>query len=129
MPKDSIVSIEGIPNVKVKKIDKTWLRDSANLFGVSEHAFLIRLVDLGIVAQDYYWSKMRQQFLKEESQYQPFGRSTYYGKRYVGTHGQFYTSLVLDAMGRGILDAHNAANFLGIKNLQHLADIRAEARV
>ena len=129
MPESAIKNITSIPSSKVNEIDESWLRTTSGMFGVSPHSFLIRLIDLDLIDSDFYWSKMRPKFLKEESQYKSFGRAPYYGKRYISTNGRFYTNLVLDALGRGIVDAHNAANYLGIKNLQHLADIKAEARV
>lgn len=129
MPENAIKEIEGIPTSKVDKVAEDWLRSSATLFGVSRHSFLIRLIDLNLVNPDFYWSQMRPKFLQEESQYKSYGRSLYYGKRYINAHGPFYTNLVLDALGRGVLDAHNAANCLGIKNLKHLAGIKLKARV
>ena len=129
MPESAIMDIAGVPRAKVAKVSQEWLRSSADLFGVSRHAFLIRLITLGLVDENYYWSRMRQRFLVEESQYKPFGRSKYYGRRYVNEHGEFYVNLVLDAFVQSLIDAHNAANFLGIKKLEHFADIKSEARV
>ena len=86
---------------------------------------LVRLVSLGYVAPAYYWEVKRPQFLQEEAEYvAPPMRAAYYGSRYKNSLGNFYTGLVLEAWGTGAISGHNAAEFLGIKNIRHLSDIR-----
>ena len=48
------------------------------------------------------------------------------GTRYKNKLGNLYTSLVMQAWTAGRITNHNAAEFMGIKNLQHLRDIRSE---
>ena len=86
---------------------------------------LIRLVDLRYVTPSYYWEVKRPQFLEEEANYRGFGRAKYYGTRYVNSLGEFYTSLVMQAWSAGRITNHNAAEYMGIKNLAHLKDIKA----
>ena len=86
---------------------------------------LVRLVSLEYVAPAYYWGVKRPQFLQEEAEYTaPPMRAAYYGSRYKNSLGNFYTGLVLEAWGTGAISGHNAAEFLGIKNIRHLSDIR-----
>ena len=86
---------------------------------------LIRLVDLNYVTRDFYWRIKRPQFIQEEENYEPpFMRSPYYGSRYKNSRGDFYTGLVIEAWENGLISGHNAAEYMGIKNLQHLDDIR-----
>ena len=52
------------------------------------------------------------------------GRSEYYGSRYRNTQGDLYTGLVLEAWGMDRITNHNAAEFMGIRNIAHLEAIR-----
>jgi hypothetical protein len=85
---------------------------------------LIRLVDLGYVEADYYWNVKKPEFDKQEDRYKGGGRSEYYGSRYRAAQGDLYTGLVLEAWSSGRITNHNAAEFMGIKNLRHLDDVR-----
>lgn len=97
----------------------------ANRYAVSRHAMLIRLVNLGIARPEFYWFVKRRQFEAEEAAFEGRGRSKYYGSRYRASHGDFYTGLVIEAWNSGSITNHNAAEYLGIKNLVHLNDIRS----
>lgn len=90
---------------------------------------LVRLVNLGYVQSSFYWNTMRPIFQREEANFVAHGRPKYYGKRYVNSRGHFYTGLVLEAWGSGIISSHNAAEYMGINNLLHLNAIREEFRV
>lgn len=105
-------------------IDDDHLGQLSNRYAVSRHAMLIRLVNLGYVKPTYYWFTKRPQFLREEEDFEPRGRPPYYGSRYRSSRGDFYTGLVLEAWTSGRITNHNAAEFMGIKNLSHLNDIR-----
>ncbi|MBZ0325293.1 MAG: hypothetical protein K8F57_03780, partial [Alphaproteobacteria bacterium] len=109
--------------------DSGRLTELAGIFGISRHAMLIRLVRLRYVRASFYWNTMRPIFLAEEAAYTAHGRSAYYGKRYVNSRGLFYTGLVLEAWGAGLITGHNAAEYMGINNLAHLKDIREDFRV
>jgi Zn-dependent peptidase ImmA (M78 family) len=100
----------------------SWL---ATRYAVSRHAMLIRLVTLGYVKPAFYWFVKRPEFLKEEAAYRSMARPKYYGSRYRNSRGDFYTGLVLEAWNGGRITNHNAAEFMGIKSLSHLNDIRA----
>ena len=108
-----------------KGIEEASLNTLADWFAVSRHAMLVRLVELGVVNPDFYWGRMRQKFIAEESSHKPFGRPKYYGSRYRSSNGDMYVSLVLEAWETGRITNHNAGEFLGIKNQKHLFDIRS----
>lgn len=85
---------------------------------------LLRLIELRYVADRFYWDEKRNEFLEAEQNYRSGGRSEYYGSRYRSSRGDLYTSLVLEAWNAGRITNHNAGEFMGIKNLRHLDDIR-----
>ena len=125
MPKDSVVAdMKGSPD-GASHISDDKLRTMANRYSVSRHAMLIRLVTLGYVTPAFYWFVKRPEFLAEEEKYTNFGRPKYYGQRYRTSRGDFYTSLVIEAWNTGRITNHSAAEFMGIKKLSHLQDIRA----
>lgn len=126
IPVEALTGFIRRPTEPASEFDLGVLSQLAKSFSVSRHAMLIRLVDLGYVKSSFYWQRMRPVFSKEEEEYQAFGRSPYYGKRFVNSHGEFYTGLVLDAWGQGQITAHNAAEFMGIKNISHLLEIRED---
>jgi Zn-dependent peptidase ImmA (M78 family) len=105
-------------------ISDTMLQDVSALFGVSQHAMLIRLVNLRYVRSEYYWEVKREQFVQQERDYKSFARASYYGSRYRSNCGDLYTGLVLEAWSSGVITNHNAAEFMGIENLRHLNDVR-----
>lgn len=112
------------PASKLPEISDGNLNGLANKFAVSRHAMLVRLVQLDIVSSDYYWKVKRPQFLEEESKKPGGGLPAYYGVRYRNRNGDMYTGLVLEAWANNRITNHNAAEFMGIKNLTHLFDIR-----
>ena len=85
---------------------------------------LIRLVNLGYVEPSFYWRMKRPIFIEEENYKSPPMRSSYYGSRYKNSLGNYYTGLVIEAWETGAISSHNAAEFMGIKNVAHLDDIR-----
>ena len=129
IPKAELDKYFSAPTRVLQEIDQDVLRNLAAIFSVSRHALLIRLVNLGYVAANFYWRKMRAIFQAEESEHKSFGRPAYYGKRYINRNGRFFTGLVLEAWSSGIITGHNAAEYMGIKNLDHLKDIRDEFRI
>lgn len=125
MPREQLVAIIGEkPERPSPQIDDAELARHADIFRVSPHAMLIRLVHLGYVASKYYWDVKKPQFDLEEARYHQFGRSKYYGSRYKSSLGDLYTGLVLEAWSTGRITNHNAAEYMGIKNLAHLREIR-----
>lgn len=124
IPKDMLAAVRERPQVPAPNIDDDTLGVLARAFAVSAHAMLIRLVSLGYVDGAFYWGVKREQFLRAEGQFKGGGRPEYYGTRYRSAHGDLYTGLVLEAWGSGRITNHNAAEFMGIKNLAHLSDIR-----
>ncbi|MFF0947904.1 ImmA/IrrE family metallo-endopeptidase [Rhizobium leguminosarum] len=125
MPRSAIVARAGaIPAQPQASISDGTLATLAGTFRVSQHAMLIRLVHLGYVQQSYYWGVKKSQFEEQEANFQSFGRADYYGTRYRNALGDLYTGLVMEAWSNGRITNHNAAQYMGIKNLQHLNDIR-----
>jgi Zn-dependent peptidase ImmA (M78 family)/DNA-binding XRE family transcriptional regulator len=128
IPADTLANFIIKPGSPLESIKDDKLNDLASRFSVSRHAMLVRLVNLGYVKSSYYWNVKRAQFLKQEAEYEGHGRSKYYGSRYRGWRGDLYTGLVLDAWSDGIITNHNAAEFMGIKNIAHLEAIRDRYR-
>lgn len=124
IPADALAKIWAKPNQPNPQIGDDALRQIANQFSVSQHAMLIRLVQLHYVAGEYYWDKKRPEFLQQEAEFKGGGIAPYYGTRFRNAYGDTYTALVLDAWSNGRITNHNAAELLGIKNLTHLFDIR-----
>jgi Zn-dependent peptidase ImmA (M78 family) len=123
MPKQSLFQfIHPVP--KQPEISDEELARLANKFAVSKHAMLVRLVQLEVVDAEYYWQVKRPQFIEQENKPQGGGPSLYYGSRYRNRNGDMYTGLVLEAWTNNRITNHNAAEFMGIKNLTHLFDIR-----
>jgi Zn-dependent peptidase ImmA (M78 family) len=126
MPAPQVEAIVGPrPPTPKADVDGDYLKIVAGHFRVSPHALLIRLVHLKYVNADFYWEKKRREFEQQERDHKSFGRASFYGSRYHSTLGNLYTGLVLDAWGVGRLTNHNAAQYMDIKNLRHLDDIRS----
>lgn len=125
MPKDEVVRVLGPAPLRPEKaIDDGRIATAANAFCVSRHAALVRLVELGYVDERFYWQVKRPQFLEQEKNFKGGGRPEYYGSRFRSSRGDLYTGLVLEAWSNGMITNHNAAEFMGIKNISHLDDIR-----
>ena len=129
IPKSALQSKIKMPSSPMDSISDVDLSELAKYFGVSEHAMLIRLVKLAYVKADYYWGVKKAEFDTAEKEYKSFGRSKYYGSRFKNSLGGLYTGLVLEAWGSGKITNHNAAEFMGIKKLSHLYDIRENFEV
>jgi len=126
MPRAALVELRGEPTGRQPSIVDAALYELAKAFRVSAHAMLIRLVQLGYVDQDYYWSVKAPQFRAEEDRWEGHGRSAYWGQRIVNKLGNAYTGLVLEAWGTGRIPFHTAADYMGLKNPSHLPIIRQE---
>jgi Zn-dependent peptidase ImmA (M78 family) len=126
MPEHEVLRIFPRPTIPAPSIDDDFLRRIANKFSVSDHAALIRLVHLKLVDAEFYWATKKPQLDAAEKAHRGGGKSKYYGTRYKNKLGNHYTSLVLQAWSTGRITNHKAAEFMGIKNLKHLHDIRAE---
>jgi Zn-dependent peptidase ImmA (M78 family) len=125
MPKGAVRDVAGpMPNVPAQKVTDDELLKYSRHFSVSAQAMLIRLVHLGYVREDFYWNVKKSKFDTDEANFKQFGRGEYYGTRYRNTMGDLYTGLVLEAWNADRITNHNAAEFMGIKNISHLYDIR-----
>lgn len=127
MPVEQITALVGAkPNRPSTSVPDIELDRMSDIFRVSPHSALIRLVQLGYVQESYYWDVKKPQFDQDEREFKSFGRARYYGVRYRAEHGDLYTGLVLEAWASGRLTNHHAAEYLGIKNIDHLEDIRED---
>jgi Zn-dependent peptidase ImmA (M78 family) len=126
MPREVMRGILGSPpRQPAARFDDQALSEIAARFRVSQHAMLIRLVHLGYVNANYYWGVKRPLFDRREAEFKSRARARYYGSRYKSSVGDLYTGLVLEAWNSGRITNHNAAEYMGIKNFEHLYDIRA----
>jgi Zn-dependent peptidase ImmA (M78 family) len=125
MPAQFVAGVVGpIPKLPANMIDDQTLERTARSFRVSPHAMLIRLVYLGYVNATYYWDKKKSYFDEIDLKYKSFGRPKYYGSRFKSSLGNLYTGLVIDAWSNDKITNHSAAEYMGIKKLSHLDDIR-----
>lgn len=125
MPKEYVTKTLGQkPSRPAEQIEDLELERLASIFRVSPHAMLIRLVHLRYVQDSYYWNTKKPEFDAEEMSHRKFGRAKYYGVRYRTSLGDLYTGLVIDAWSSGRITNHNAAEYMGIKNLAHLNAIK-----
>lgn len=128
MPRDAVAQVFGRrPAVPQSIFDDNQLTTYSRAFKVSRPAMLLRLVHLRYVTEGFYQSKL-EEFEAERRAWRAFGRAKYYGTRYVNAHGRRLTRLVLHAWDEGRITDHGAGRFLGIKNLKHLDDIKADLR-
>jgi Zn-dependent peptidase ImmA (M78 family)/DNA-binding XRE family transcriptional regulator len=125
VPEKDLARFMPRPRIAAADISDNFVATLATRFGISRHAMLVRLVTLGYVQSEYYWRIKRQQFIAEEDEYEAGGRAKYYGSRFRSSSGDLYTGLVLEAWSTGRITNHNAGEFMGIKNLAHLFDIRS----
>lgn len=126
VPADAIAARWAKPNEPLPALGDDTLRQWARSFGISRHAMLIRFMDLGYVDPNFYWGRKRAEFIKEEEEFEGGGRAKYYATRYRSQNGELFTGLVMEAWDRQLITNHNAAEFMGIKNLAHLYDIRSD---
>lgn len=125
MPAEQIEAVfDSRPSHPREAIEDDELKRLADIFRVSPHAMLIRLVQLSYVGSPFYWDIKKPEFDAAERQFRSFARSSFYGSRYRSSLGDLYTGLVLEAWSNGRITNHNAAEYMGIKNLTHLHDIR-----
>ncbi len=124
MPRNAIAQFIELPDTPLDEISDDLLHRLARHFGVSPHAMLVRLIQIGCVAADYYWRVKKPQYDEEETEFKSFGRSPYYGSRFKNRQGELYTGLVLEAWSTGRITSHHAAEYMGIKNIGHMYDIR-----
>lgn len=126
VPAAALEELRGVPDEPAPRIDDVTLATLARVFRVSQHAMLIRLVHLGYVDPDYYWTVKLPQFRAHERAWKGGGRSAYWASRIVNSLGNMYSGLVLEAWGTGRIPFHLAADFFGLKNPNHLNVIRQE---
>lgn len=125
MPRSEIANVLGSPlNPPLDEMSDERLNDLATRFRVSAHAMVIRLVHLGYINAGFYWGVKKPLFDAIEAKYKSMARSKYYGSRYRSSLGNLYTGLVLEAWNSGRITNHSAAEYMGIKNFEHLFAIR-----
>ena len=126
VPKVELEQMRPRPTRPYSQIDDITLAAIAKHFRVSQHAMLIRLVDLQHVSPDYYWNVKRPQFLAEEANWKRRGRTKVWASRVWNQLGGLYTNLVLEALGTGKIQSHQAQTLFGVANPIHLDAIKQE---
>lgn len=126
VPKVALEELRPKPATPSKSINDDVLAAIARHFRISQHAMLIRLVDLEYVQEEYYWGIKRPQFLAEERGWRSGGIPKVWVSRIWNKVGHLYTGLVLEALGTGKIQPHQAQRYLDIKNPVHLTTIRQE---
>lgn len=125
MPLDSMIRAIGAPPTEpILSIEDYVLESLSQQFKVSQHAMLIRLVQLGFVHRRFYWEVKKPEFDEVDRNQKSIRRAKYFGSRYRSALGDLYTGLVIEAWNSGRITNHNASEYLGIKNLKHLDDVR-----
>lgn len=124
IPREQLEVMRPPPASPAAEIEDDILTALAKTFRVSAHAMLIRLVDLHYISPEYYWAVKRPVFLAEEAAYKRKGRSKVWVSRVVNDLGRMYTGLVLEAWGTGKIQFHEAADFMGLSNPNHLSHVR-----
>lgn len=125
MPQCVVADFVAPPNMPHEQISDDELRSIAGHFGVSEHAALVRLVELQYVNPNYYWNVKRSQFDEAAKKHKDVGRSSYYGSRFRNKQGDLYTGLVIEAWSTGRITGHNAAEYMGT-SIEHMRQIREQ---
>ncbi len=129
MPRNTVADHLPPLETPLDEISDEVVHHAAMHFGVSDHAMLIRLVHLRYVSADYYWRVKKPQFDQQDKDYKEGGGPPkYYGTRYRNRQGDLYTGLVLEAWSTGRITSHHAAEYMGIKNIRHVYDIRDHYR-
>jgi len=126
VPREEMLALRPLPERPAPSIGDDVLSGLARVFRVSQHAMLIRLVDLKYVSPEYYWGVKRPQFLAEEAKWKSKGIPKLWVSRIWNKVGLLYTGLVLEALGTGRIQPHQAQSLLGIPNPNHLTVIRQE---
>ncbi len=126
IPRRTLLEKYPKPVARRNSIGDDEIASLAAYFGVSEHAMLVRLVELEYVRASFYWDIKLPLYSQEERDFRQFARPQFYGTRYSNALGPLYTALVIEAWNAGRITNHNAAEFMGIKNLAHLHDIRED---
>lgn len=127
IPKSALEDLRGAPPARPwGAIDDVTLAGIAAHFKVSQHAMLVRLVDLQYVDADYYWKVKRPQFLADERAWKSRGIAKVWASRIWNQLGRTYTGLVIEALGTGKIQAHQAQALFGTSSPTHLAAIRQE---
>ena len=98
----------------------------SQIFKVSEYAMFNRLMELNYIEDSVYWDTLRPIMLQEEQILDSVPRQSLYNNSYIDKLGRFYTGTVLDAWNTGYITTTNAADYLGVTNLQHLFDIQSD---
>lgn len=126
VPKAVLEELRPKPPAPAMGMDDEVLAAVARHFRVSPHAMLIRLVDLEYVRPEYYWDVKRPQFLAEERAWRSRGIPKVWVSRIWNKVGHLYTGLVLEALGTGKIQPHQAQRYFDIQNPVHLTAIRQE---
>ncbi len=111
MPSDAVQGIFPAGRAAASISDDD-LNAVAAIFGVSAHAMLLRLIQLGFVDEDFYWKAKRDEFLNADPDHTPFSKCERDSYWHRSRNGDLYTCLVLEAVNLGLVCWHNAGRCL-----------------
>jgi Zn-dependent peptidase ImmA (M78 family) len=102
------------------------LRKVAREFKVSEQVALWRLRDLGVVPRQSFQAAM-ERLVARAKRVKKRGGAVPPAKKCVAENGSLFTSLVLEAKGRGLVTYPDVADYLDVR-LKHLPEIESSSR-
>ena len=103
------------------------VEDVARQFKVSEAVALWRLRDLGLISKQPFQTGM-QRLLARAKQTKKRGGPVAPAKKCVAENGAFFTSLVIEAKGRGLVTYSDVSDYLDVR-LKHLPEIESSLSV
>jgi len=112
----------GVSDLKGQALNDA-VEDIARQFKVSEPVALWRLSDLGMVSKQPFQAAM-QRLLARAKQTRKRGGPVAPAKRCVSENGYLFTSLVMEARGKGLVSYRDVADYLDVR-LKHLPEIES----
>ncbi len=111
MPSDAVHG--NVPTWKeAASISDDDLNAAAANFGVSAHAMLLRLIQLGLVDEEFYWKVKRDEILNADPDRTPYSKCERDSYWHRSRNGDLYTCLVLEAVALDEICWHDAGRFL-----------------
>jgi Zn-dependent peptidase ImmA (M78 family)/DNA-binding XRE family transcriptional regulator len=103
------------------------LQETARQFKISEQVVLWRLRDLDVISRDAFQIGMERLVARAKRMKRRGGPVTP-AKKCVAENGPLFTSLVIEAKGRGILTYSDVSDYLSVR-LKHLPEIESSLAV
>ncbi len=101
-----------VPSEDLNKNSHDSLNDLANMYGVSNHVILRRLLDLKIISKKEYDLKTNYgKFVPKKSK----GKGGNYYRNMIKYNGKPFYSIVLEAYETGLINGSDLSNYTGLK--------------